>query len=112
MANPYANPYLNPFLNPYMMQQGTQMGRNNTLLYFLAAQQQQGPFSDKAVKAKTAKSKSATGRREPKVAEMPNSLMVPGGSAANYFQRAEPSKANGNRPYYSRTDGRFGNNGR
>lgn len=39
-VNPYANPYMNPFLNPYM----TQMpgNRNDTLLYFMAAQQARG----------------------------------------------------------------------
>jgi hypothetical protein len=43
-ANPYANPFLNPMMNPYLnpyMTQG-QLNPNDSLLYFMAAQQARG----------------------------------------------------------------------
>lgn len=55
-TNPYMNPYLNPFLNPVMTQMPAPMGRSNTLLYFMAAQQANGMLAPGAAGGRAAAS--------------------------------------------------------
>src|SRR5262249_45094774 len=96
-ANPYTSPYMNPFLNPDMMMAQPTPGRSNTLLYLWGAQQAPGGL--------LAPMPSARSRPAARAAEMPNSLMVPGGGASHYFQRG-PVTASSARPYYQR-QGRY-----
>jgi hypothetical protein len=53
-TNPYMNPYLNPYLNPAMTQ--VPMGRNDSLLYFMAAQQTSGMLAPGAAGGRSASS--------------------------------------------------------
>jgi hypothetical protein len=94
MANPYANPYANPFLNPYMMggAAGT-MDRNSTWMYLWAANQQAGGLgSGRMNTSRPGPSQTPRGSRGRPVAEMPVSLLKPGGAAGRYFNRGrDPS---------------------
>lgn len=98
-ANAYVNPYpyyyLNPYLNPYGVD------RTDALLWALAQPRLGRPGQE-------APAQPAPAAR---AAEMPRTLMVPGGGAAGYFQRGaavSPSDvyATGRHNRY------FGNNGR
>ena len=90
LANPYTNPYMNPFLNPYATMNPA--GRNGTMLYFLAArQQQQAELA--AAQAQAAAAPSAS--RAP--------AGVPAGAASRYFQRTIPVSSRAT-AYYQRYD--------
>ena len=111
VANPYTNPMTNPLLNPYWNPALTQspMGRDAALLYLLNAQRAGGGIG----------SGVPSGLRAPAAtpapaAEMPRSLMVPGGGAARYFQRGQAGLgAPRARPqYFQRYSRYFDHNGR
>jgi hypothetical protein len=106
MATPFANPYTNPFLNPYMAQ--TTMGRQTTLMYFLAANQANGGLGSGQISG-SRPAPGSSGRRQ--TAEMPTSLGSPGGGAGRYFQRGAAA-AGGRGPYFQRHNRYFANNGR
>lgn len=113
MANPYANPYANPFLNPYMMggAAGT-MDRNSTWMYLWAANQQAGGLgSGRMNTSRPGPSQTPRGSRGRPVAEMPVSLLKPGGAAGRYFNRGTGS-VDPNRASYGRQNRYFANNGR
>src|SRR4051794_34391924 len=78
-VNPYLmGPYANPYLNPALTQYPT--SRDAALLYLLGAQRASGGVGSGALGGPGA-------ARPAPAAEMPGSLMVPGGGAARYFQR-------------------------
>ena len=92
MTNPYMNPYLNPYLNPAMTT--APMSRNDSLLYLYSAQQMPGgllggqqPAAGANGRAATKTVAASTGGARSGAAEMPRSLMQPGGGASRYFNR-------------------------
>jgi hypothetical protein len=113
LGNPYANPMLNPFLNPYMTQQS--IGRNSTLMYFMAAQAANGGIGSgqlSGVRPAPRGSRSAAVPAQSRMAaEMPLSAGVPGGGAGRYFQRG-PSAPQSRSPYFQRHNRYFASNGR
>lgn len=112
VVNPYANPYINPFMNPYMT--GGTMDRNTTLMYLWAANQQAGGLgsgrlsTSRPVPSATQPPRGSRGRA---VAEMPVSLLRPGGAAGRYFNRGTGSN-DAQRASFGRQNRYFANNGR
>lgn len=104
MANPYLNPYLNPYMNPGATQQP--MNGNNALLYLYAANSANGGVGSGRLSGTR-----GTPAPRPRVAELPNSVSVPGGGAARYFNPGPVNAGNGGR-YYNRGGRYFQNNGR
>ena len=102
-TNPVTNPYLNPYLNPYV--NPSVMGRDGALLYFLSAQQASGGIGSGMLSGLRAPAAAAS---RP-AAEMPRSVMAPGGGAARYFQRGP---AGGRPAYFQRPNRYFDHNGR
>lgn len=95
-GNPYANPYMNPFMNPMMTQ--TQMSRNDTMLYFMAAQQQPGGLLGPRPKREQAAPPPKEGPANP--------YMMPGAGASGYFGRGVSSRADLSN-YYGRRGRHF-----
>jgi hypothetical protein len=102
ITSPYMSPAMNPFLNPALTV--APMNRNDALLYFWASQQQPGALLGPRL------DRSRPDR--PRAAEIPTSLMTPGGGAARYFQRGNPVAAGGTGRRYHNIGRYFGNNGR
>jgi hypothetical protein len=102
-AYPFTNPYMNPYLNPYMTQ--SSIGRTNTLLYLMAAQQAQGGLP--GLPHAQARQRSAGAP----TSELAASTNRPGGGANRYFSRG-PARSGEPRSYFGRTNRYYANNGR
>ena len=119
MTNPYMNPYLNPYLNPAMT--NVPMNRNDSLLYLYSAQQMPGgllggPLPAASVNGRAVNrpvASSSAGARSG-VAEMPRSVMQPGGGASRYFNRGSLAGPATGTPTskFLRHDRYFSSNGR
>ena len=104
MANPYLNPYLNPYMNPAAAQQP--MNANNALLYLYSANAANGGIGSGRMSGVR-----GTPAPRPRAAELPNSVSVPGGGAARFFNPG-PVNAGGAGRYYNQRGRYFQNNGR
>jgi hypothetical protein len=100
LTDPRANPFLNPVLNPYFHRPGRQ--GDAALLYYLSGRRA-------AAEARGAGIDGGAGSTAAP-AEMPRSMMVPGGAAARYFHRGPAPSGLG--AYYSRNQRHFPHKGR
>ena len=89
-VNPYANPVMNPFMNPYMAQMtGSNTTAGNAALYFVAAQQMTGGLgSGQLSGVRPQRGASTSAAATPARVAPEGSSMVPGGTAARYFDRS------------------------
>ena len=91
--SPYANPYMNPFVNPYMMNGPNTSGSTAMGLYMMNAQRYGNGIGSGKLGGPNAtipgrKAKAKPGKDESPVA---NAANTPGGSAARYFSRTNPT---------------------
>jgi hypothetical protein len=98
-SNPYASYYVNSYVNPYGVAPPAE--RPDALLWFIAAQQVRG-------RGDVARPAPAP---EARAAEVPRTLMVPGGGAAGYFNRG-PAPVSSAGPRNGKQNRYFRNNGR